>query len=59
MEIKEYAQLVQSMREAQKNFFRSRYSHDLKESKRIEKDVDKATDEILNLKPVDNQKKLF
>lgn len=59
MEIKQYIQLVKSMREAQKKYFRTRYTEDLNKSKRLEKQVDDATEELLNLKPIINQQKLF
>jgi len=59
MENKEYIHLVKSMRDAQKTYFRTRYTEDLNKSKRLEKKVDEATEELLHLKPIINQQKLF
>lgn len=59
MEINEYAQLVKSMREAQKTYFRTRYTEDLNKSKKLEKQVDEATEGILKPKQEINQQKLF
>lgn len=52
MNIEEFAKLVKEMRDNQKMYFKTRDSRVLSESKRLEKEVDKALDSILNCKPL-------
>ena len=49
MNIEEFAKLVKKMRDAQKMYFKTRDSKVLSESKRLEKEVDKAVDLLLNI----------
>lgn len=49
MNIEEFAKLVKEMRDAQKTYFKTRDSKVLSESKRLEKEVDKAVDLLLNI----------
>lgn len=51
----EFLTLVRAMREAQKNYFATRNTTYLKQSKELEKQVD----DILNPKPQDTQKRMF
>ena len=50
---KEFFSLVEKMREAQKEYFRSRLSSELSKSKRLEKEVD---DEIKRVNEVIQQR---
>ncbi len=59
MEIKEYAALVERMRTAQSEYFRTRAIFALNVSKKLEKDVDEATESILGPDRIINQTKLF
>jgi hypothetical protein len=59
MEIKEYAALVERMRTAQNEYFRTRAGSILAVSKSIEKKVDEATESILGPDRIKNQTKLF
>lgn len=52
----EYADLVQQMRAAQREYFKNRSRGALGESKRLEREVDKVTDEMMLLP---NQATLF
>ena len=54
MTIEEFARLVSEMRHAQSNYFRTRSTSALEESKRLERKVDEAYQAIL-----DGQKKMF
>jgi hypothetical protein len=57
MDIKEFAQFVKNMRDAQKAYFRDRKPSDLQNSKMYEKAVDQSIDTILKEGP-DNQTSL-
>jgi hypothetical protein len=59
MEIKEYAELVERMRKAQNQYFKTRSSIDLNLSKKLEKEVDEATESILGPDRIKNQTSLF
>jgi len=48
MTINEYAKLVNEMRTAQKDFFRTRSGTALEQSKRLERQVDEATRNIFD-----------
>lgn len=54
MNDKDFLELVRQMREAQKQYFKTRWVDDLRKSKKLEKQVD---DEIAN--KVQNQLELF
>jgi len=53
-DLKEFAALVVKLRTAQKNFFKTRDTAFLIESKGLERVVDKKADEILNGKESDS-----
>lgn len=57
IEHKEYAALVERMRTAQNKYFRTRAQ--LTVSKKLEKEVDEATESILGPDRILNQTKLF
>ena len=57
--LKEYAALVERMRTAQNEYFRTRAKLALNVSKKREKEVDEATDLILGPDSIKNQTKLF
>jgi hypothetical protein len=59
MDNKEYAELVERMRKAQNQYFKTRSSIDLNISKKLEKDVDEATESILGPDRIKNQTTLF
>ena len=46
----EFCELVKQMREAQKRYFRTRDANDLNESKRLEREVDKAIKDYVESK---------
>ena len=48
MDIKEYAQVVADCRKAQKEYFRTRSTAALEQSKALEKALDAATAEVVN-----------
>lgn len=45
-DMKAFTELVRKMREAQKQYFRSRDRHDLSHSKHLEKQVDTVLEEL-------------
>jgi hypothetical protein len=57
--IKEYAALVERMRTAQQEYFRTRAILALNVSKKLERDVDEATEPILGPDRIKNQTSLF
>lgn len=59
MEPKEYAELVERMRKAQTQYFKSRATYDLNLSKKLEREVDEATEAILGPDRIKNQTSLF
>lgn len=59
MDIKEYAELVERMRKAQNQYFKTRSSIDINISKKLEKEVDEATESILGPDRIKNQTSLF
>lgn len=59
MEPKMYAELVERMRKAQNQYFRTRSSYDLNLSKKLEREVDEATEAILGPDRIKNQTSLF
>jgi len=59
MEIKEYAALVERMRTAQNEYFRTRAQLALNVSIKLEKLVDESTESILGPDRIINQTKLF
>jgi len=59
MEAKEYTELVERMRKAQNQYFKTRSSIDLNISKKLEKEVDEATESILGPDRIKNQTSLF
>lgn len=59
MEIKEYAALVERMRNAQSEYFRTRAQVAMTVSKKLEKEVDEATEAILGPDRIINQTKIF
>ena len=58
MELKQFALEVQKMRNAQKNYFRTRTYAALNESKRLESQIDKTVQEILE-NPENKEPSLF
>ena len=58
-DIKEYAALVERMRTAQNEYFRTRAQVALTVSVKLEKIVDEATESILGPDRIINQTKLF
>ena len=59
MELKDYAELVERMRKAQNQYFKTRSTYDLNISKKLERDVDEATESILGPERIKNQTSLF
>lgn len=59
MDAKEFYDLVVKMREAQKNYFRSRSQIYLKESKQHEKEVDKEIKRVQDIVAKRDNPKLF
>jgi hypothetical protein len=59
MDLKAYAELVERMRKAQTQYFRTRSSYDLNLSKKLEREVDEATESILGPDRIKNQTSLF
>lgn len=49
--IEELAGLARRMREAQRRYFRERTPGSLEESKRLERELDRATAEVLDPRP--------
>ena len=47
MSKEEYAQLIKTMRDKQKEYFKTRSNYVLAEAKKLEQSVDRATAEIL------------
>lgn len=54
-----FVKLVWLMRETQKRFFANRQSHDMREAKKLEKEVDERLNKMLGKTPYDQQQKLF
>ena len=48
MDVKQLAELVNKMRNAQREYFRTRSASSLEDSKRLEKQVDQAIAEVLS-----------
>lgn len=48
MDVRQLAELVNKMRNAQREYFRTRSASSLEESKRLEKEVDRAISEALS-----------
>lgn len=59
MELKEYAELVERVRKAQNQYFKTKASIDLDFSKKIERILDKETENILGPDRIKNQTELF
>jgi hypothetical protein len=59
MDSKKFFDLVSHMRDRQKEYFRSRNASSLKESKRLEREVDKEIDRVNKIISERNQTKLF
>lgn len=59
MELIEYAELVDKVRNQQKKYFQTRSSIDLNLSKKFEKNLDEATENILGPNRIKNQQSLF
>jgi hypothetical protein len=59
MDPKEYADLVERMRKAQIQYFKTRATYELNLSKKLEKEVDEATESILGPERIKNQTSLF
>jgi hypothetical protein len=59
MEQTAYAELVERMRKAQTQYFKTRSSIDLNISKKLEREVDEATESILGPGRIKNQTSLF
>jgi hypothetical protein len=57
--INEYAALVERMRRAQQEYFRTRAIIALNISKKLEREVDEATESILGPDRIKNQTSLF
>lgn len=49
MNYEQFAELVRAMREAQKAYFKKRYTDDLVNSKKLEERVDKALKDMIDL----------
>lgn len=54
MDFQQFQNLVEQMRHEQKEYFRTRSAQSLEESKRLEKEVDKALREL-----ADKQERMF
>ena len=59
MDSKQFFDLVSHMRDRQKEYFRSRNASSLKESTRLEREVDKEIDRVNKIISERNQTKLF
>lgn len=56
---KQFFDIVKKMREQQKRYFQTRREDDLKESKRIEKEVDNEIDRVGKVLEEKNNPRLF
>ncbi|MGN6802382.1 MAG: hypothetical protein ACTHJN_10775 [Ginsengibacter sp.] len=59
IDLETFAQLVQSMRKAQREYFAYRSKNTLKKSIEMEKRVDDIIRSVVNEKPIPKQSKLF